>query len=68
MTPPTVRKMVELNSEDVNWFEVAYSGAHISWVLSMLLQEFRKSHSLNPSDYAAIAASSLQGQIQDGTT
>lgn len=64
----TVRKMVELNSEDVSWFNTAYQGAHLSWVLSMLMGEFRKAHSLTPADYAAIGAKQLQGQIADGAT
>lgn len=65
---PTIRKVVELNTEDTNWFQEAYEGAHLSWVLTMLLKEFRKSHALAPADYAAIAAKSLYGQIEDGAT
>ncbi len=68
MTEPTVRKMVELNTEDVSWFNESYAGAHLSWVLTMLLSEFRKCHALAPIDYAAIAAKSLEGQIADDST
>ena len=57
--------MVLLNSEDVEWFGTAYAGAHLSWVLTMLLGEFRKAHNLTPVDYAAIAAKNLQKNIED---
>ena len=65
MSSPTVQKMVTLNSEDVEWLGVAYSGAHLSWILTMLLSEFRKAHSLEPVDYAVIGAKALQGKIED---
>lgn len=64
----TTRKWIELNNVDVDWFNEHYTGSHLNWILSLLLEEFRKSHSLTPTDYAAIAAKSLEEKIADGYT
>lgn len=66
MKPPTQRKMVELNTIDINWYKQAYGEeASLSWILSLLLEAFRNSHTLNPNDYAAIAADSLKKAIEN---
>lgn len=65
MSKLTVRKTVELNSIDVEWFTHQYGGAGLSWVLGALLEEFRKAHVLDPKDYASIAAKSLMKGIRD---
>lgn len=65
MDKPTIRKTVELSSTDVEWFTHQYGGIGLSWVLSALLDEFRKAHVLDPKDYASIAAKSLMQGIRD---
>ena len=58
-----VRKTVELNEENVQWFYDTYSNANkasLSWVLDMLLAKFREAHTVTPEDLAAIGAQELK--------
>lgn len=57
--------MVELNTPDVEWFVEQYGGSSLSWCLSLLLEEFKKAHVINPSDIAGIAARELKQGIVD---
>ncbi len=59
--------MVELDRDDVHWFDSTYPRGNYSWVLSLLLKEFRKQHTTKPADYAALGAAELKKMI-DGET
>jgi hypothetical protein len=60
----TVRKSVELAEENVNWFYETYgdisNNASLSWVLDLMLTEFRKAHDKTPQELAAIGAAELK--------
>lgn len=49
-------KRIILNKEDCIWFEKTYPNGSYTWLLNMLLSEFRASHKITPQDIAAIAA------------
>lgn len=70
MTPSkiTVRRMVGLNSDDVEWYERTYGEDRLSWVLAMLLQKFREAHQHTPEFYAQIGAEELKHDIEDNLT
>lgn len=57
--------MVDLPSGDVDWFHEVYGGSSLSWLLSSLLSEFRKSHTMGPKDYSEIAARELKRRIEE---
>jgi len=63
MPRDTIRKMVELDREDVAWFDSTYPRGNYSWVLTVLLKEFRKAHKHTPADYAALGAAELKRMI-----
>ena len=52
----TIRKMVELSTDDARWFEEHYPSGSFSWVLAGLLHEFRLAHKTTPQDYMTIGA------------
>lgn len=64
----TVRRMVGLNSDDVDWYERTYGEDRLSWVLAMLLQKFREAHQHTPEFYADLAAKTLKEEIEENLT
>lgn len=64
----TTRKCVDLNTDDVEWFEKTYPEGSFSWILSMLLSEFRNATAQNPRDYAKLGAEALSKMIVDAKT
>lgn len=58
-------RQVKLDDEDVNWYNSTYPGGSLTWVLGLMLKEFRKAHSLTPADYAAIGAKELRKQLEE---
>lgn len=65
-----VRKTVELNADNIAWFQETYgaasSRASLSWVLDMLLTKFREAHTITPEELAAIGAAELKKMLQEG--
>jgi hypothetical protein len=59
MALEVIRKGIELNKDDVDWFNEQYPKGSLSAVLSMLLTKFREVNTHTPSDYARIAAEAL---------
>ena len=60
-----IRKTVELDEDNVNWFNETYGGAvtnkaSLSWVLDLLLKKFREAHQVTPEQLAAIGAEELK--------
>jgi len=53
---------VELSTANVAWYESAYGGS-LSWVLDLLLNEFRSAHHIDPAQLAAIGAEALKRKI-----
>ena len=51
-----VRKMVDLDPDDVKWFDEHYPRGSYSWLLGGLLHEFRLAHKATPKDYMVIGA------------
>ena len=58
-----VRKTVELNKEDIAWFEETYPHGSLSAMLQMLLGRFREITIHTPQEYADIAARALSEEI-----
>ena len=61
----TTRKCVELNTVDVEWFESTYPEGSFSWILSMLLSEFKNATAQSPQDYAKLGAEAIKKMLQD---
>jgi len=61
----STRKCVDLNTTDVEWFEQTYPEGSFSWILSMLLSEFRTAATQDPKDYAKVGAEALQKMIHE---
>ena len=59
------RKMVDLSLENVEWYETHYPKASFSWILDLLLSNFREAQTLTPVDYASIAANKLDKDIKE---
>lgn len=57
--------MVELPTDFTIWFEETYSGASLSWVLSLLATEFKNAHSITPQELAAIGAKELKRRVEE---
>lgn len=69
MNRVTIRKTVELEKDNVEWFTETYSGvtnnASLSWVLNLMLAKFREAHEKTPDDYARIGAAELKKMLED---
>lgn len=63
-----VQKTVNLESDDLNWFNQAYDGSSLSWVLGMLLSNFRQIHidtGVQPNKVARDSAKETLEEISD---
>jgi hypothetical protein len=60
----TTRRNVELSTANVEWFEGAYGGS-LSWVLDLLLGEFKAAHHINPQELAVIGAKVLKRKVDE---
>ena len=61
----TIRKMIELPRNDVRWLEEHYPSGSLSWVLSGLLEEFRRAHKQTPKDYMTLGALALKNLAEE---
>lgn len=63
-----VRKTVELSEDNVEWFFETYEAIggkpSLSWVLDLMLQEFRKQHTHTPEDLAKLGAAELKRMLE----
>lgn len=68
MARATIRKTVELDEDNVNWYYDTYAGitnnASLSWVLDLMLAKFREAHDKTPEQLAEIGASELKKLLQ----
>jgi hypothetical protein len=62
----TTKKCVDLVTVDVEWFENTYPRGSFSWILSMLLSEFRIAMEKSPQDYAKIGAQAMREMLENG--
>ena len=63
------RKTVELSAQDLIWFQEAYPEASLSWILTMLLHNFRQIHEdigATPQKIARDAAKEVKASIDGG--
>lgn len=70
MARATIRKSVELDENNVQWFHDTYSGitnkASLSWLLDLMLQKFRDAHEKTPEQLAEIGAAELKKLLAGG--
>ena len=62
-----VRKRVFLDIDDVQWFEATYGGATLTWIVNILIKNFRALHKVFPEDTArqAAAESISEAQVEE---
>jgi|GraSoiStandDraft_4_1057263.scaffolds.fasta_scaffold120446_3 hypothetical protein len=63
MARNVVRKGIELDKDDVRWFNEQYPEGSLSGIISMLFSKFREANTHTPSDYAEIAARTLSEEL-----
>lgn len=59
-----MRKGIELNQDDVTWFEEQYPNGSLSGVIQMLFSRFREANEKTPHEYAEIAAKQLTEELR----
>lgn len=68
MARSTVRKTVELDEENVSWFNETYGEVggkpSLSWVLDLMLTQFRAAHTHTPAELAAVGAIELKKLLE----
>lgn len=64
----TLKRYVDIDKDDVLWFEETYPKGSFNWLFNMLLKEFRRAHSATPQDYALIGSRELKKQLEEGGT
>lgn len=65
MARNVINKRIELNSEDVDWFESHYPNGSLTGVISMLFTKFREANTMTPAEYADLAAKELSNEIYE---
>lgn len=61
----TVKRNIELNKDDVDWFYSTFFGGNLSGLMSELLSEFRSLYDKPPAYYLELAAKSLKEKIDE---
>jgi hypothetical protein len=64
MSREVIRKRIELNQDDVDWFDETYPEGSLSGIISMLFSKFRDANTMTPTDYAKIAAAALREELE----
>lgn len=59
-----VQRNVQLNQDDVDWFEQTYPKSSLSATLGLLLEKFRAVTEHTPAEYAEIAARELKEELE----
>lgn len=66
---PRIRKTVELDSDNVEWFQDTYAGvggqASLSWLMDLMLAKFREAHDKTPAQLAEIGAQELKRLLEE---
>jgi len=67
MMVKTIRKKVELDEGNAQWFEETYPGGSYSWLFNLFLDKFRALHTDNtPAVVISQAAKEVQELIEEG--
>jgi hypothetical protein len=61
----TLRRYVDIDKDDVEWFNQTYPKGSFNWLFNMLLKEFRRAHTITPQDYALIGAREIMKQVKE---
>lgn len=59
-----IQRSIQLNEDDVRWFENTYPKASLAAILGLLLEKYRKVATMTPAMYAEIAAQELKEEIE----
>lgn len=62
----TLRRYVDLDPDDVRWYNETYPDGSFNWLFGMLMKEFRRVHSTTPQDYALIGAREIKKRLEEG--
>lgn len=60
----TVRKTVEFDRDNLEWFEQHYPGTSFWWLQNELLAAFRNAHVHTPQHYAILGAQAVRELIE----
>lgn len=59
-----IRKNVELNADNVEWFQRHYPQGSLAAMISMLFDKFVEANEKTPQEYAQIAAQELSEDLK----
>lgn len=59
MARETIRRYIDIDKEDAEWFDSQYPRGSMVGIVTLLLRKFREAHDRTPQDYARIAAEAL---------
>jgi hypothetical protein len=58
-----IKKKIELDRPNVDWFEQAYPGGSLTGLINGLLEKFRHLHDAESKDFVAIAAKQVKEEM-----
>lgn len=64
MARDVIRKGIELDKDDLEWFYSQYPEGSLTGIISMLFSKFREANTYTPSDYADMAVETLNEQLR----
>ncbi len=59
-----VRKTIDLDADNVEWFRTHYKGTSLTWLLNELMGAFRLVNDRKPQEYIDLAAKHLQAELE----
>lgn len=59
-----VQRNIQINEDDVRWFEQTYPRASLSGILGLLLEKYRSVNTYTPEYYAELAAKELKEELE----
>lgn len=63
-----IRRFIDFDKDDIDWYESAYKSGTLNWLMSMLLKKFREAHKTTPDELAKMGAEELKRQLLNGDT
>lgn len=61
-----IKKHIDLDKDDVDWYQTTFPKSSLSHLLTMLLKHYRGVVEAEPSTYAEIAIKHLQEDLESG--
>lgn len=66
LKPGKVRRVIDVDADDMDWYVNRYGQGSCSWLFTMLLKKFREVHTTTPDEMMKVGALEVKKMIEHG--